>query len=136
MCYAESSRAVKMEDDQGTVLGRPEQAEGPAHLAGCNGALIQPAGNMKFEPTQVSIKAEALPAHCGSNSAASLPASAVRAAAALAASVRAQSVAGTSADAAAPLVRRSSREAKSRIIMVRALLISWCKLNSIAGQVD
>ncbi|BDA46823.1 probable global transcription activator SNF2L1 [Coccomyxa sp. Obi] len=119
---ADSTRAVKMEGEQGSVLGRPsEQAEalaGADHPAGCNGALIHPAVNIKLEPVQASMKVEPMPEHCGSNEAASLPSSAVRAAAALAASVRAQSAAGASADGPAPFVRRSSREAKSRIIMV------------------
>lgn len=117
-----------MEGEQGSVLGRPsEQAEaltGAVHPAGCNGALLHPAANIKLEPVQASLKVEFMPAYCGSDEAASLPPSAVRAAAAFAASVRAQSTAGASADAAAPSVRRSSREAKSRIIMVRALRLS------------
>ena len=115
-----------MEGEQGSVLGRPsEQAEtlaGAAHPAGCHVGLSHPAANIKLEPVQASMKFEAMPAHSDSKEAASLPQAAVRAAASLAASVRAQSAAGESADRAAPFMRRSGREAKSRIIMVRKLL--------------
>lgn len=119
MCPHADFAEMKAEEGQGAATVRPPgQAEslgGGEHSTACNGTLAA------FAPPMP--KAETMPAQCCSKDESELPPTAIRAAAALAATARAQAAAGTSkaADPGAPLIRRSSRESKSRIIMVGAL---------------
>ena len=122
--HADFTGGMKVEEEQGFATVRPsEQAEplaGADYSAACNGTLAVPAAMIKAEPTPAQRCVEQEPG---------MPMGAIRAAAALAATARAQAAAGTCqpADPGPSLIRRSGREVKSRIIMVRALDRDiWC----------